>query len=94
MLATVATGTTIAQRRPIVGGNWKCNPASSKELQQLIANVNACDTSRCDVYVCPSPLHVALCVGKITSGAHVAAQNCNFIVRSASQIAIPLPSPS
>jgi len=30
------------------------------------------------VYVCPSPLHVALVQGKITNGAVVAPQNCNF----------------
>jgi len=28
--------------------------------------------------VCPSPLHVALCVGKFSNGAKVAPQNCNF----------------
>ena len=65
-------------RRPIVGGNWKCNPASASKLPELIANINACDTSGCDVYVCPSPIHVALCAGKFTNGAHVAPQNCNF----------------
>jgi len=65
-------------RRPIVGGNWKCNPASASKLPELIANINACDTAKCDVYVCPSPLHVALCTGKFTNGAEVAPQNCNF----------------
>ena len=67
-----------AKRRPIVGGNWKCNPASASKLPELIANINACDTSKCDVYVCPSPLHVALCSGKFTNGAHLTPQNCNF----------------
>ena len=33
-------------RRPIVGGNWKCNPASASKLPELIANINACDTSK------------------------------------------------
>ena len=65
-------------RSPIVGGNWKCNPASASKLPELIANINACDTSKCDVYVCPSPLHVALCSGKFTNGAHLTPQNCNF----------------
>ena len=38
----------------------------------------AASSRRCDVYVCPSPLHVALCTGKFTNGAEVAPQNCNF----------------
>jgi len=65
-------------RRPIVGGNWKCNPEKIEKLPELIANINACDTSKCDVYVCPSPLHVGLCYDKFTNGACVAPQNCNF----------------
>jgi triosephosphate isomerase len=65
-------------RRPIVGGNWKCNPDSASKLEGLIANIEACDTSKCDVYVCPSVLHVALCTGKFTNGAEVTPQNCNF----------------
>merc|ERR1711897_58974 len=48
------------------------------ELDGLIANINACDTSKCDVYVCPSPLHVYYCQGKFTNGALVTPQNCNF----------------
>jgi len=67
-----------ASRRPVVGGNWKCNPDSLSKLDGLIANINACDTSKCDVYVCPSPLHVAYCADKFTNGALVTPQNCNF----------------
>jgi triosephosphate isomerase len=65
-------------RKPVVGGNWKCNPDSIKKLDDLIVNINACDTSKCDVYVCPSPLHVSYCLGKMTNGASVTPQNCNF----------------
>jgi len=65
-------------RRPVVGGNWKCNPATRAQLDDLIANINACDTSGCDVYVCPSPLHVDYCSTKFTNGAQVTPQNCNF----------------
>lgn len=64
-------------RRPIVGGNWKCNPAEVSKLPELVANINACDTSKCDVYVCPSPLHCGLVYDKFTT-AKVAPQNCNF----------------
>eukprot|EP00316_Scyphosphaera_apsteinii_P009166 CAMPEP_0119309068 /NCGR_PEP_ID=MMETSP1333-20130426/14063_1 /TAXON_ID=418940 /ORGANISM="Scyphosphaera apsteinii, Strain RCC1455" /LENGTH=251 /DNA_ID=CAMNT_0007312977 /DNA_START=30 /DNA_END=785 /DNA_ORIENTATION=+ len=66
-------------RKPIVGGNWKCNPDSFSKLDGLIANIKACDTSKCDVYVCPSPLHIQYCVDKLGgSGAMVCPQNCNF----------------
>merc|ERR1711953_1506125 len=68
----------MASRRPIVGGNWKCNPDSVSKLDGLIANIEACDTTKCDVYVCPSPLHVQYCTGKFTNGALVTPQNCNF----------------
>jgi len=54
------------------------NPDSVKKLDDLIVNINACDTSKCDVYVCPSPLHVSYCLGKMTNGASVTPQNCNF----------------
>lgn len=48
-----------------------------KDLDGLIENINACDASGCDVYVCPSPLHVSYCCDKI-KGAMVTPQNCNF----------------
>jgi len=67
-----------AARRPVVGGNWKCNPDAVSKLDGLVANINACDTSKCDVYVCPSPLHVQYCSDKFTNGAKVTPQNCNF----------------
>jgi triosephosphate isomerase len=68
----------LPKRRPIVGGNWKCNPAKTAELDGLVANINACDTKNCDVYVCPSPLHIGMLYKKFTNGACVAPQNCNF----------------
>jgi len=65
-------------RRPVLGGNWKCNPAKKADLDALVANINAADTSGCDIYVCPSPLHVDYCSTKFTNGAQVTPQNCNF----------------
>jgi len=65
-------------RKPIVGGNWKCNPEKKEALDGLVANINACDTSKCEVYVCPSPLHIGMVYDKFTNGAYVAPQNCNF----------------
>jgi len=65
-------------RKPIVGGNWKCNPKSPAELTKLAANINKCDTSGCEVYVCPSPMHVPLVADMITNDAVVCPQNANF----------------
>merc|ERR1712064_117679 len=73
-----ALTTMSGTRRPVVGGNWKCNPDSMSKLDGLVANIQACDTSKCDVYVCPSPLHVAYCADKFSNGAEVTPQNCNF----------------
>ena len=87
MFATIARTTTrqaasgfrgMATRAPIVGGNWKCNPASTADLPSLVANINACDTSACEVYVCPSNMHVGLLKDSFTNGAKIAPQNCNF----------------
>ena len=68
----------LATRTPIVGGNWKCNPESPDKIPELIANINACDTSKCDVYVCPVAMHIPLVQGKFTNDAKVCPQNCNF----------------
>jgi len=75
--AAAVVAMSAGKRRPVVGGNWKCNPDSMSKLDGLIANIQACDTSKCDVYVCPSPLHVAYCADKFTNGAVVTPQNCN-----------------
>eukprot|EP00928_Gymnodinium_smaydae_P001803 TRINITY_DN1064_c0_g1_i3.p1 TRINITY_DN1064_c0_g1~~TRINITY_DN1064_c0_g1_i3.p1 ORF type:complete len:263 (+),score=57.24 TRINITY_DN1064_c0_g1_i3:81-869(+) len=65
-------------RKPIVGANWKCNPAKPGDLDGLVANINACDTSKCQVYVCPSTLHVGIVYEKFGADVLVAPQNCNF----------------
>jgi len=65
-------------RRPVLGANFKCNPSKKADLAVLIQQINDCDTADCDVFVCPSNLHVDYCCGKITNGAKVTPQNCNF----------------
>merc|ERR1712195_310328 len=77
-LLSRASARGMATRTPIVGGNWKCNPASISQLDELVANINMCDTSKCEVFVCPSPLHVGLVYDKFTGGAKVCPQNSNF----------------
>ena len=67
-------------RKPIVGGNWKCNPATASSLDELVSNFDGCAQylDKCDVYVCPSNLHVALVKDSFKPGIKVAPQNCNF----------------
>ena len=74
-------------RKPIVGGNWKCNPAETAKLKELVANYDGASEvlADCDVYVCPSNLHVGLVYDKFKDGVMVAPQNCNFKVRPGPQ---------
>lgn len=67
-------------RKPVVGGNWKCNPAMASSLPELVKNFEGCSAhlQSCDVYVCPSNLHVALVKDSFAPGISVAPQNCNF----------------
>jgi len=67
-------------RKPIVGGNWKCNPAETAKLPELIGNFKKCAETldKCDVYVCPSNLHVGMVYDKFPKGIMVTPQNCNF----------------
>mmetsp|Transcript_25623 Transcript_25623/g.28641 ORF Transcript_25623/g.28641 Transcript_25623/m.28641 type:complete len:312 (-) Transcript_25623:40-975(-) len=81
---TVGTTTThlnsSSSRKPIVGGNWKCNPTSASDLSTLVQNFAGCAPylDKCEVYVCPSNLHVALVQDAFIPGIAVAPQNCNF----------------
>lgn len=67
-------------RKPIIGGNWKCNPAETAKLEGLIANFKptAATLDKCDIYVCPSNLHLGMVYDKFESGIMVTPQNCNF----------------
>lgn len=47
-------------------------------------NFSGCDEAilaKCDVYVCPSNLHLAMVHDKFNAGIMVTPQNCNFKVR-------------
>ena len=50
----------------------------SPKLDELIAIINACDTAKCEVYVCPSVLHTAYCCDKFTNGALVTPHSMDF----------------
>lgn len=80
-VASSAVGSSSKSRRkPIVGGNWKCNPVTPESLPKLVKNFEGCaeHLGACDVYVCPSNLHVAMVKDSFVSGISVAPQNCNF----------------
>ena len=79
-LRVVAEETAPRIRKPIVGGNWKCNPVSASDLPELVRNFDGCadHLEFCDVYVCPSNLHVGLVKDDFAPGISVAPQNCNF----------------
>merc|ERR1719424_2543571 len=40
--AILAAATAMRARRPVVGGNWKCNPEKAADLDGLIANIQGC----------------------------------------------------
>jgi len=67
-------------RKPIIGGNWKCNPAEKSKLDGLIENFKptAETLDKCDIYVCPSNLHVGMVYDKFAPGIMVTPQYCNF----------------
>ena len=62
----------------IVGGNWKCNGTrdSVKELvAALNSNVSKVETENCEIYVCPSFLHLNYVKENIDDRFNVCAQN-------------------
>jgi len=65
-------------RKPIVGGNWKCNPATTKAATELIEawKGTAFDKDKIDVFICPTALHIPMVKEGIEAlGMAVAAQN-------------------
>lgn len=66
-------------RKPIVGGNWKCNPKGTAEVEQLITAFNACgfDAGKVDVVIAPIGIHLPLCQAKFDPKIQVCCQNCS-----------------
>jgi len=65
-------------RTPIVGGNWKCNPAKLGDAQKLLAEwkPKAFDKSKVDVVICPTALHLPVIKGDLEAmGMSAATQN-------------------
>jgi triosephosphate isomerase len=69
----------MAERRPLVAGNWKMNGlrASLSELEAVIAGVGPL-AAKCDLLVCPPATLIAMFAWK-TNGTKVAigAQDCH-----------------
>ena len=66
-----------AQRKMIVGGNWKCNGTvqSIKDLVNNILNKAEYDHSKIDVLVCPISIHIASVKALLKENIKVMAQN-------------------
>ena len=68
-----------AKRRPIVGGNWKCN---RRDVQAARADREHQRVRHVEVRRVRLPVAAArrrgATTGKFTNGAHVTPQNCNF----------------
>jgi len=68
-------------RKPIVGGNWKCNPKTIKEALQLIQdwkNQVPVDKRKIDVFACPMLPHLLKVKQPLEKmGISACAQNCS-----------------
>jgi len=65
-------------RKPIVGGNWKCNPAKLADAKALVEawKAKGFDKEKVDVVVAPTALHLGNVQSSLGSlGIEVAAQN-------------------
>lgn len=68
----------VAQRKPFVGGNWKCNGSiqSMTELSHALAQSLSKHSEAVDIVVAPPALHIAKAVELFKdSGVHIATQN-------------------
>eukprot|EP00425_Heterocapsa_triquetra_P001286 CAMPEP_0195054702 /NCGR_PEP_ID=MMETSP0448-20130528/3560_1 /TAXON_ID=66468 /ORGANISM="Heterocapsa triquestra, Strain CCMP 448" /LENGTH=251 /DNA_ID=CAMNT_0040084243 /DNA_START=40 /DNA_END=795 /DNA_ORIENTATION=+ len=65
-------------RKPIVGGNWKCNPGKLEDAMKLVEawKEKPFDKDKIDVVICPTALHISSVKGPIEAlGMQVSAQN-------------------
>eukprot|EP00972_Heterocapsa_arctica_P057232 8445034-Heterocapsa_arctica.AAC.1 len=65
-------------RKPIVGGNWKCNPGKLADAMALVEawKATAFDKDKIEVVICPTALHISsVKPGLEAQGIQVSAQN-------------------
>jgi len=66
-----------AQRKMIIGGNWKCNGTlqSIKDLVSDVLNKGTFDQSKLEVVVCPISIHIASVKALVNENIKVGCQN-------------------
>eukprot|EP00930_Biecheleria_cincta_P076436 TRINITY_DN63660_c0_g1_i1.p1 TRINITY_DN63660_c0_g1~~TRINITY_DN63660_c0_g1_i1.p1 ORF type:complete len:378 (+),score=107.26 TRINITY_DN63660_c0_g1_i1:79-1212(+) len=68
-------------RRPIVGGNWKCNPKTLEEAEKLVSDWKKLahfDKRKIDVFACPMLPHLMQLKPALERmGISACAQNCS-----------------
>jgi len=65
-------------RTPIVGGNWKCNPAKVSDATKLVEawKETTFDKEKIEVVICPTALHISMVKAPLEAlGMQVSAQN-------------------
>jgi len=68
----------MAARKPVIGGNWKCNPAKLSAAKDLLSAWKAKEFNKdkIDVYICPVALHLGPVKEDLEGmGMNVASQN-------------------
>eukprot|EP00933_Yihiella_yeosuensis_P016968 TRINITY_DN14327_c0_g1_i3.p1 TRINITY_DN14327_c0_g1~~TRINITY_DN14327_c0_g1_i3.p1 ORF type:complete len:257 (-),score=55.80 TRINITY_DN14327_c0_g1_i3:37-807(-) len=67
-------------RRPIIGGNWKCNPEKVEVVSKLVSSFNELDDlilDKLDLCIFPSALHVTMLKSSLKERIDVGAQNAS-----------------
>eukprot|EP00416_Gambierdiscus_australes_P036290 CAMPEP_0171093264 /NCGR_PEP_ID=MMETSP0766_2-20121228/38979_1 /TAXON_ID=439317 /ORGANISM="Gambierdiscus australes, Strain CAWD 149" /LENGTH=249 /DNA_ID=CAMNT_0011551683 /DNA_START=51 /DNA_END=800 /DNA_ORIENTATION=- len=63
-------------RKPIVGGNWKCNPGKLADAETLLQAWSGVDKEKIEVFIAPTALHIGFVKEKIEAhNMMVCAQN-------------------
>ncbi|CAE8607475.1 unnamed protein product, partial [Polarella glacialis] len=67
-------------RRPIIGGNWKCNPEKLETVQSLVGAFNEIESAclgKLDLVIFPCALHITTLKSSLQDGIAVGAQNAS-----------------
>lgn len=66
----------VSQKKVFIGGNWKCN-GDIKFIKELCQHLNTFEfeTSRVEVAVCPTSLHIQTVLENLSNNFIVSAQN-------------------
>lgn len=68
----------MANRQPLIAGNWKLNGSRASVLELATAVSAGCGSLAAQVLVCPTSVHLADVLGVVgNSAVHLGAQNCS-----------------